>query len=203
MSVGYRDESDAQLAGSDRTPEAAWMSPPRGSPRPRPPTFHAQNDNSEPSARSLSALGPPLRRVGARLSTWASRNWLPASRGHGPTDEPPRPYIYASALSRGEFPHPPHSARQSRHDVRVPSQEAGRQGSRPAGHRPPAGPVQLVLDLKLLELILIDSVTLSNGYGLGERAQSRPILRAWRASPFWFVAASEGLICRCEEAGQG
>ena len=30
MSAGYRDESDAQLAGSGRTPVAARMSPPRG-----------------------------------------------------------------------------------------------------------------------------------------------------------------------------
>jgi hypothetical protein len=43
------------------------MPPPRGSPRPRPATFHAQNVNSEPSARSLSALGPSLRRIFARV----------------------------------------------------------------------------------------------------------------------------------------
>jgi hypothetical protein len=29
------------------------------------------------------------RRLGARLSTWASRSWPSASRGYGPTDEPP------------------------------------------------------------------------------------------------------------------
>src|SRR5262249_18343169 len=39
-------------------------------------------------------------RVGARLSTRASRSWPPASPGYGSKDEPPTDrYIYASALS--------------------------------------------------------------------------------------------------------
>jgi hypothetical protein len=93
VSAGYRDENAAQIAGSDRTPVAARMSPPRGSPRPRQSALHAQNVNSEPSARSLSALGPPLRTAATcalhhgqqpreviALSTIGSSAWSPLGR---------------------------------------------------------------------------------------------------------------------------
>ena len=64
MSAGYRDEGDTQLAGSDRVRWASWASPARGSPRPRPPPLYAQNDHSEPSARSPSARDRrPDRRI--------------------------------------------------------------------------------------------------------------------------------------------
>jgi hypothetical protein len=72
-------------------PVPARMSPPRGSPRPRPLTLHAQNDNSEPSVRSLSALGPPPRRllsgtfvvvvIGLRAVMTMARHARPGRRG--------------------------------------------------------------------------------------------------------------------------
>jgi hypothetical protein len=47
------------------------------------------------------------RRVGARLSTRASRSWPPGSRGYGPTDERPTDRIFMHRRSRGECPHLP------------------------------------------------------------------------------------------------
>ena len=61
MSAGYRDESDAQLAGSDRTPVAARMSPPRGSPRPR--HHHRSVRRGHEHGTKISATGaarPPV-----------------------------------------------------------------------------------------------------------------------------------------------
>ena len=46
-------------------------------------------------------------RVGARLSTRASRSWPPGSRGYGPTDERPTDRIFMHRRSRGECPHLP------------------------------------------------------------------------------------------------
>jgi hypothetical protein len=64
MSVAYRDDGDVQLGGSDRNQVGVADVTATRSPRPRPPPPYTQNDHSEPSARSPSALGPPTRSAG-------------------------------------------------------------------------------------------------------------------------------------------
>jgi hypothetical protein len=63
----------------------------------------------------------PDRRVGARLSTWASRSWLAASRGYGPTDEPPTDRIFMHRRPRGQI-----SAFAAMRDVRTTTGHRGR-----------------------------------------------------------------------------
>jgi hypothetical protein len=61
-----------------------------------------------------SLAGMPLTYLtagSARLSTRASRSWLPGSRGYGPADERPTDRIFIHGRSRGECPHLPPSAR--------------------------------------------------------------------------------------------
>ncbi len=76
MTAGWRSWSSISARAASLAATAVWWasrtSPPRGSPRPRPPPLYAQNDNSEPSARSPNALGPPTR---------ASPAWGPDSDG--------------------------------------------------------------------------------------------------------------------------
>jgi hypothetical protein len=77
MTAGWRSWSSISARAASLAATAVWWalrtSPPRGSPRPRPPPLYAQNDNSEPSARSPSALGPPTRTASMSAPDSASR----------------------------------------------------------------------------------------------------------------------------------
>jgi hypothetical protein len=75
MSVAYRDDGDVQLGGSDRNQVGVADVTGTRSPRPRPPPPYAQNDHSEPSARSPSALGPPTRSADLALCMVTLRSW--------------------------------------------------------------------------------------------------------------------------------
>jgi hypothetical protein len=80
MTGGWRSWSSISARAASLAATAVWRAsrtlPLRGSPRPRPPPLYAQNDNSEPSARSPSALGPPTRGGYLRLSPKAPSRFV-------------------------------------------------------------------------------------------------------------------------------
>ena len=86
--------------------------PPSPPPRPlaRPAAVGRAHDRTDNPVRAWHEWPPrrpvrrPYRRVGARLSTWASCSWLAASRGYRSADEPPTDRIFMHRRSRSEFP---------------------------------------------------------------------------------------------------